>query len=119
VTKSFRDRKVFAVSSDAVFWGKSALITPGGNTVLATLARFLNRIPGRVVIAETGSETDSDGTNVGLERSWSVLQNLVARQKFDQNRISIAATSTLATSTEIDRDSRWLEIVLLERSVSN
>ncbi len=117
--KSFRDLKVFMISSDEVFVAASSLIAPKGNTVLATLATFLKRMPGRVVIAESGPGKGTEGTNIGIERSWAVLQHMVAKEQFDQDRISIAAASTVPTSGEFNRNGRWLEIILLERSVSN
>lgn len=118
-TKSFRDRKVFMISSDEVFWGVGASITPHGNTVLATLAKFLKKIPGRIVIAETGSGSETENASIGLERSWAVLQHLIEKEQFDRKRISIGASSTVGASSELASDGRRLEIVLLERSVSN
>lgn len=118
-SRSFRDLKVFMISSDSVFWGTGSLITPDGQTVLATLARFLERMPGRIVVAESGPVTRSEGAGIGLERSWAVLQHLVDKERFDQDRLSIAAASTVPAGGEFKGDGRRLEIVLLERSVSN
>ncbi len=95
------------------------------------MASFLREMPNRVVISE-GLQSGSKGSgDLGLERSWVVMDYLITKQKLDKQKFSISATVTTA---EVDSSqstangqrnrsptggARTLEIVLLERSIYN
>ncbi len=117
--KSFRDRKVFLISSERIFWGKGTKLSPEGHDILATLAKFLGRVPGRIVISENAPNSRIASKTLGLERSWAVMEDMVHKQAFDEKRLSITANSTIPTENEDGGDERRLEIIILERSITN
>ena len=126
-SEDFRSRKVFFTSSNRIFWAKGTTISPEGRYTLATVAAFLKKVPGRVVISENGPGDDEDSERFGLPRSWEVIRYLTTEQGLDKRRFSISAASTMAQeSFESDElgpqraeGKRMLEIVLLERSICN
>ncbi len=131
----FHRQKVFLISSKAIFWGKSSVISSEGRNIMATMASFLRQMPSRVVVSENGPVDDKSSRQFGLSRAWAVVEYLTTKQNLDKNWFSIAATTTLAgspqsgapqeglgsneparTGTESERK---LEVVLLERSIYN
>ncbi|MFQ6034247.1 MAG: flagellar motor protein MotB [Sedimentisphaerales bacterium] len=129
----FRNRKVFLISSEKIFWGKGTAISLQGREALATIASFLKQITSRVVISENGQPEDrrqktedspsvvrplsSVPAGIGLQRAWAVVEYLVKKQGVGKNRFSISAASTLDPDRRGQQESRMLEIVLLERSI--
>jgi len=128
---NFRDRKVFLISSDRIFWGGGQVISYEGQSTLSAMALFLKEVPNRVVISESGqTEAGSSGPS-GLQRAWVAMEYLTTKQGLDKRRFSISAASTVS---EIDsrqsttraglnpgasQAKRMLEVVLLERSIYN
>lgn len=124
----FRNRKVFLVSSEKVFWGKGAVVSLGGREILSTMASFLREMPeSRLVIGENASGGRRDDNQVGLERAWAVVEYLTTQEGLDRKAFSISGSSTVATGSLRARETndsdtkaeRVLEIVLLERSIYN
>ena len=127
----FRDRKVFLISSDKIFWGKGSVISSQGRNTLSAMASFLSEVPNRIVISE-GAQSGAKGSeDTGLQRAWVVMDYLITKRELDKRKFSISATVTTA---EVDspqstangqqdlsttRAERTLEIVLLERSIYN
>jgi chemotaxis protein MotB len=122
----FRKRKVFLVPSKRIFLGRGTAMSRKGRKVLGTVAQFLEKVPGRVVVSENGPDSDRGAENSGLQRAWEVVDYLTA-QGVERGRFSITSTSTLAqesveTVASGDRskkDQRVLEIVMLERRIYN
>jgi chemotaxis protein MotB len=127
----FRNRKIFLISSDKIFYGKGAIISLEGRKILTVLASFLREMPAaRIVVNENGQD-DAKNKHLGLNRGWAVMEYMTKKQSLDKQQFSIAAAST--TKTEVDTEpandrqkdventkaERMLEIVLLERSVYN
>jgi chemotaxis protein MotB len=120
-----QNHKVFLIQSDKIFWGRGAEISLTGRQILSDLAVFLKTAPNRVVISENGSdphEGDKTSLNTGLERSWSAMEYLTAKQGLDKMQFSISAASMVPARRSLTSDAgvmpeRMLEIVLLERSV--
>ena len=128
---NFRNRKVFLISSDRIFWGNGWSISSQGEKTLTTMASFLSEVPNRIVISE-GPQSGAKGSeDAGLHRSWAVMDYLITKRELDKQKFSISATVTTA---EVDsrqsratgqrnpsttRTGRTLEIVLLERSIYN
>ena len=129
----FHRQKVFLISSNTIFWGKSPVISSEGRDIMATMASFLRQMPSRVVVSENGPVDDESSRQFGLSRAWAVVEYLTTKQNLDKNWFSIAAATTLAgsprsgapqegpgsneparTGTEPERK---LEVVLLERSI--
>ena len=121
----FHSRKVFLISSKKFFFGKGTIISSEGRNTLSTMASFLKDVPCRIVISETGPMDDDESEEFGLLRSWAVLEYFTSKQGLDKGRFSIA-TDTLQKDRRNDQRNhsqakakRWLEIVLLERSIYN
>jgi len=109
--EEFRTRKVFLIESRKVFWGAGATLSRDGRDFLDTLAAFAARMPGRIVIAESGP---GDDTELGFNRALRTLTYLAA-QGVAKDRCCIAAKGTLP-----DQDSgseRTLEIAILDESI--
>jgi len=125
--KEFHKKKVFVGDSGRFFWGKGTAISSWGRKTLEVLGAFLKRVPGRVVISEHGPIGDKKDEQLGLARAWTVMESFTSRHGLDKARFSISAASTLAQwatdehkpKPKHTKDRRTLEIVILERSISN
>ena len=118
-SEDIRNRKVFIISSDEVFWGKGRVISLTGRKTLSTIAPFLKEVPNLIVISESASEPTTKGQLLGLKRSWAVIKYLTSKAGLDKNKFSISAGGTTAKESRTARNKRMLEIVLLERSIYN
>jgi chemotaxis protein MotB len=110
-SEEFRTRKVFLIESRTVFWGAGATLSREGRDFLDTLAAFAARMPGRIVIAESGPDADPE---LGFNRALRTLTYLAARGVAKQ-RCCIGTRGTLP-----DQDSgteRKLEIAILDESI--
>ena len=117
----FRSRKVFSISSEKIFWGNGALITPEGSRIMATMASFLEEVPSHVVISENGPAIGEGTEQLGLSRAWAVIEYLTSGKDLDKKWFSVSAGSTLAqeglpsdkSAGRSLKSERTLEIVLL------
>ncbi len=121
--EDFQNRKVFILSSKKMFWGKGAAISSEGRDIMSTMASFLNQVPNRVVISESGPG-DEDSVQFGLQRAWAVLEYLTEVKGLEKKRFSISAAGTipkegLNKGQVVPGLERTIEIVLLERSIYN
>jgi len=114
----FRDRKVFLISSDKVFYGNGAVISLRGRKALSAMASFLKEMPDRVVISENSLNGAKNNENLGVDRAWAVIEYMTKKQSLDKQQFSISAGSmtTEGGSPKIGTG-RMLEITLLERSL--
>jgi len=118
----FRRRKVFLIPSKKIFWGRAAAMSPRGRSIIASIAEFLRKVPGRVVVGENGRDSAKAEQIDGLQRAWEVVDYL-GKQGLERERFSITSMSTLPqesveTTTSKGRSKsaqRALEIVILER----
>jgi len=120
----FQNKKVFVTPSSRIFWGKGILISAEGRRTLSDIAELLKAIPNRIVISE--NEHDSTGNqDVGLQRTWAITRYLTNKHGLDKKRFGISTKSTIPEKNGLDnigyatnrKDSRRLEIVILERSI--
>ena len=110
-SEDFRTRKVFLIESNKVFWGAGATLSREGRDFLDTLAAFAAKMPGRIVIAESGPDADPE---LGFNRALRTLTYLAARG-VAKERCCIGTRGTLP-----DQDSgteRTLEIAILDESI--
>lgn len=122
----FRNRKVFLISSDKIFWGKGTIISFRGRKTLFDMASFLKEMPNsRVVVNEHGQGDEKNGEDPGLQRAWAVIEYFTTKQGLAKGQFSLAA-DTLQKDDENEQGyysqgkvPRILEIVLLERSIYN
>jgi len=125
----FRKRKVFLIESNKIFWGKGVFISSKGKGILSTLASYLKEVPNRIVVSENGltSNRNEKDELFGLNRSWAVIDYLSQKEGISKEDFSISQLSTLNYRNEEDTElanlerqsERFLEIVLLERSIYN
>jgi flagellar motor protein MotB len=109
--EEFRTRKVFTVESKKVFWGDGVTLSRDGRDFLDTLADFATKMPGRIVIAESGPGAPAE---IGFNRAVRTLTYLAARG-VSKDRCCIGTKGTLdgqGPATE-----RMLEIAILDESV--
>jgi flagellar motor protein MotB len=109
--EEFMTHKVFLVESRNVFWGAGVTLSRDGRDFLDTLAAYAAKMPGRIVIAESGPGDDPE---IGFNRALRALTYLTSRG-VAKSRCCIGARGTLP-----DRDSRsqrTLEIAILDESV--
>jgi chemotaxis protein MotB len=118
--------RVFWVPSETIFWGNGTAITQEGHKIISTLASFLRKEQGQIVISENGPLHDESSKYVGLPRAWEVMVYFTTKQNLDKKRFNISGTSTLAQDDSqreeffsLQSQKRILEIVLLERSLYN
>lgn len=126
-TADLQDGTVFLIASNNVFWGKGKALSREGRHILDLMASVLKRIPGRVVVSETGSTDVQNSRNFGLPRSWVVMEYLTNSQGLDQSRFSISLTGIVARNSsegnvvgpERKAAERMIEITILERNTYN
>ncbi len=111
------------ISSKGLFWGQGTSLSSDGRKAMDLVGSFLEKVPSRVVISETGPANDGSSVHFGLPRAWAVMEYLIAAG-LDRNRFSISQTSSLprassGTDSAASRSERKIEVVLLERSIYN
>ncbi|NQV35255.1 MAG: hypothetical protein HQ515_21350 [Phycisphaeraceae bacterium] len=113
----FREKKIFVVPSEKVYWGKGIVLSAQGRGILGDMASFIKEVPNRIVISECITGGAFSGDEVGLQRAWSALDYL-KRAGVKMGRLSISSASTLMGEGEASKEKkRTLQIVLLERNV--
>lgn len=123
----FKKHRTFLTASNEVFWGRGTTISINGHKTLTALADFLRKVPGQVIISENSRDKTDQSQSFGLERSWQVVQFLSAQQGLGRERFNISAGTTvgnkafdvLRVGDSDSPDSRFIEIVLLDRSICN
>lgn len=107
----FRNLKVFSAPSNTVFWATGTAISKNGRKILDSLIVYLRSMPSRVVISEHG---DGGNVQLGIDRSWRVLEYMTSNTGLKRDRFSITGASM---TTRPHRGSRIFEISLLEREI--
>jgi chemotaxis protein MotB len=117
-------RKVYLGFSSRFFWGQGDTLSTGGRRTLADLASLLTYVPNsRVVISESPDLLDSTGDELGVSRSWAVM-NYLSSCGVKKDRISISASSLMneqnvrtSELAALPGAGRILEITLLEQNL--
>jgi chemotaxis protein MotB len=118
--KDLHGGMVFLIPSQKVFWGRGAILTQQGRDVMNLMEGVLQRVPGRVVVSETGPTEVQNGRSLGLPRAWAIMDYLTKKRSMDPNRFSISAAGIVARDGSGSRTSgRMVEITLLKRNVYN
>ncbi|MBS3822221.1 MAG: hypothetical protein GVY16_04800 [Planctomycetes bacterium] len=108
----YRDRTVFYLPSDRLFWGRGVAVTRTGRDYLKQLSGFMTMVGSRIIIAE--SHGDNDGA-LGLRRAGAVMDELVTAQHVARSRFSVAADVTASRDRFGGR--AFIEIALLNVKV--
>ena len=87
---TYRDRKVFTIPSERLFYGRGCALRPEGRRHLRMIAAFMKLVPCRVVISETGPETDDARRQLSLERAWTLMKYFLD-QGLSDDRFNISA----------------------------
>jgi chemotaxis protein MotB len=124
-TNDYKKHKVFLIRSDEVFWGKGTAMSQQGREILSTFAHFIKDTPENVVISE--NDLQQNNPELGMARTWAVIEYLTKKEGLDMNRFNISAGSTIGqTAFELfslneqnNQPQRLIEIVLLQRSLCN
>jgi len=111
--QDFRNRKVFLIASKLVFVANGVTLSAQGKDFLDTLAVFVQEVPNRIIISESGAENSN--LSFGIGRSMIVLKYLTAKG-VPQDKCNIAAVGI--SPPENFQNERMLEIVLLDEGVA-
>jgi hypothetical protein len=114
--EAYRDRKVFFIPSEGLFWGNGTALTRQGRGRLEMIGRFMRMVPCRVVIGENGAAQDArDGEALRLGRAWAVMRFLTDESKLPADRFNITASAT-AAPTRL-KGQRVVAVTLIPRDV--
>jgi chemotaxis protein MotB len=111
--QDFRNRKVFLIASRLVFIANGSALSSQGRDFLNTLAMFVQEVPNRIIISESGD--DNSNTALGVGRSMVALKYLVGKGVSADN-CNIGAVGI--SPPENFQSERMLEIVLLDEGVA-
>ncbi len=121
--RQFHNRKVFMISSEKIFLGMGTHFSRRGREILSTMGDFMREVPHRVVISEHSIGSDESRPDLGLNRSWALLEYFSNEKRLDKDLFSIAQSTTVPQveyeGSNVKDDDRQIEIVLLERSIYN
>jgi len=115
--EAYKDRRVIYLSSSMLFGGRSSELTEDGKRRLDLIAGFLQVKPCRVVIGEnrpTGTTGPGYLPNIGMKRSWSVVDYLTGEGGIDSKCFSISADGGAYSPRA---EGPTIEIVMLSRRI--
>ena len=110
----------FRFASKRLFWGAGTVLSPEGRSLMTTMASFLEHVPSRVIVSESGQMGNSGGAYLGLPRAWAIMEYLTANGAVDKGRFSISVGGTSARempAAGLSESERTVEILLLEWSI--
>lgn len=103
-----KDRTVFYIPSDKIFWAKGISMTQDGKKFLKTFAKYMTLVPCRIIISESHGQTNR---NLGLRRAWSVMRFFVHQRGIAQSRFSLSEDCD--SSSNRFGNKFFMEIILL------
>ena len=106
--KDFRSQNVFTVESEKVFWGSGTALSTQGRDFLNCLSAHFSKIPGRIVISESGPGENRD---TGILRAAAAVEYL-GNKGISKSRCSIGTRAAMPETNL--KAARTLEIILLE-----
>jgi hypothetical protein len=106
----FRNRKIFLIESQKVFWAAGTTLSRNGCDFLDTFASLINTLPDRIAVSEKGPGSDGE---LGIYRAIAVIHYLNSKG-VSKDRFSIGAKGMLPD--ENSNTERMLEIALLDES---
>jgi len=111
---AYRDERVFYIPSGQLFLGGGSVLSGQGRDSLDRIASFMALVPCKVIIGEVRPGAAAD--DVGLARSWTVLQFFTDRGGLPAGRFRLAATN--ASPSQSFRNEPVMQISLLARDVT-
>ena len=107
-----KDRTVFYLPSEKIFWAKGISMTQDGRKFLVTFAKYMTLAPCRVIIAESHKQTRR---NLGLRRAWAIMRFFVQQRGIAQSRFSLSEDCD--SSSDRFGGKPFLEITLLNSRI--
>ena len=111
VTDNYLERKVFLISTSSMFYSTGNVLTVEGRYWLDTLARYLGRIQGNVLISERGPGSVKKSK---LKRSIAAAEYLVEKG-IPAERLNVSGRGTMPESNFQQKD--LLEFCILEKDI--
>jgi len=105
----FDKAKMFSIPSERIFFGQGSVISAEGRVVLATVASFLNKMTNRVIICEYGPKKDKGSEELGLHRSYTVMEYLSTKHRLNRKRFSISISAASLVTERFDRPEHTVE----------
>ncbi len=115
--EAYKDRRVVRLSSSMLFNGRGVELTVDGKERLALIAEFLEVMPCRVIIGESRPPSAIGPgyvPNIGLKRSWAVMDYLTNQVEIDPKRFSVSADGAVFSGQS---SQPMMEIVMLSRRI--
>jgi len=99
--EAYKDKQVFYVSSERLFWGNGSNLRGPGKGLLQMVANFMKLVPCDAVVGELpgaseGHEARLAAAHRGLNRSLSAVQYLSTRQGLSTGRLHVSACDGVA-----------------------
>ena len=110
-----KDRKIFFLPSDWLFWAKGTIMTAEGKQYLSGIGDFMEKVPSRVVVSEVGPDARGTGQTVDLARSLAVMQFFTKTRKLPEDLFSITSTPPRAPARM--RTKRVVAVTLIPTKV--
>lgn len=108
----YRDRTVFYLPSDRLFWGQGTAMTPTGEAYLREISVFMGMVGSRIIIAESHG---GDQGALGIRRASVAMEYFIRAGRLQRPRFSIAAE--VSASRNRFGGKAFLEVTLLNRKV--
>lgn len=109
-SRDFYSYKVFLVPTSTLFFTTGTALTPQGRNWLDTLAEYLTKMPGGVVISGQGPDQTCDQS---ISRSLSVV-NYLSTKGIPSKRLNVSSRGTLPQSHF--QQQSMLEVCLMDTS---
>jgi len=110
------ENTIFFAPSQKLFWGEGVVLSAYGRKVLSDMAMFLKEVRNRVVISECDMNSLSPD-EVGLQRAWSVMRYL-RQSGIKMDRLCMSSASMMMGEGDTPTaQTRYLQVVLLERNL--
>lgn len=107
----FKNLKVFTIPSSRVFLGNGSVLSQEGRDMCKSFARFMAKVPSRVVVSENGSGYNKD---IGLTRALAIMECITSDTGISKTRFNVTSASLLR---EPPKDERYVEFTVLDPSV--
>ncbi|MCK4275731.1 MAG: hypothetical protein KAX78_04405 [Phycisphaerae bacterium] len=111
---AYKDRQVFYVSSNRVFWGKGTVLSPAGRKLLNKIAKLMKLVPSQVTIGVSRPD-QAKHPDAPNQQARTVIQYLVKAENLDSGRFCIANIGT--DQGELLDGAPFVRITLLARNL--
>ncbi len=114
--KNFRTLRVFSMPSQEAFLASGKALSPKAKETLDLMAQFIDKMPSRVVICETGPGSQNSSPFFGYPRAFEIMLYLKSKG-VPENLMNITQTNTINQNSWTRLRDRQVQITLLERQI--